>query len=257
MPPVPSARRQSGRRRLIARLNNLLAGPLNPLLFQLSLRRLKHRLPITGIPDIVNATFSYRGFGYYQTIRSIQNRHELQRLVERFQQVQPRVIVEIGTHQGGTLFSFVRSNPQAELVVSIDLPGGQFGGGYSEPKIRLFQQFVADRPQTQLACLRVDSHQASTLTELQRLLAGRPIDALFIDGDHRYDGVRQDFLMYGPLVRRGGLIAFHDIRTDHRDHDVMRFWHEIRDRYQVEEVCFAEKAVFGIGIITVDRPITA
>jgi hypothetical protein len=33
---------------------------------------------------------------------------------------------------------------------------------------------------------------------------------LFIDGDHRYEGVRRDFEMYSPLVGAGGLIAFHD-----------------------------------------------
>jgi hypothetical protein len=34
---------------------------------------------------------------------------------------------------------------------------------------------------------------------------------LFIDGDHTYDGVRQDYEMYAPLVRPGGLVGFHDI----------------------------------------------
>jgi cephalosporin hydroxylase len=249
--------RNSRRKSLSARLNRRIARPLDPLLFYLSRRRIKRALQAVAIADIVKATYTYRGFGYYQTIRSAQNDKELQQMIERVQRLQPRVIVEIGTHRGGTLFSFIRSNPQAELVVSIDLPGGKFGGGYTEPKIKLFQQFVVDRPQTQLACLRVDSHQSSTLAALQQLLAGRPIDALFIDGDHHYDGVRQDFLMYGPLVRPGGLIAFHDIRTNHLNHDVLRFWSDIRDRYQVEEICFEERPVFGIGIITVDRPITA
>jgi len=36
-------------------------------------------------------------------------------------------------------------------------------------------------------------------------------DFLFIDGDHTYEGVEGDFEMYSPLVRRGGIIAFHDI----------------------------------------------
>jgi hypothetical protein len=35
--------------------------------------------------------------------------------------------------------------------------------------------------------------------------------SLFIDGDHTYEGVRRDFEMYSPLVRKGGIIAFHDI----------------------------------------------
>ena len=37
------------------------------------------------------------------------------------------------------------------------------------------------------------------------------MDFLFIDGDHSYEGVKRDFADYAPLVRPGGLIAFHDI----------------------------------------------
>jgi predicted O-methyltransferase YrrM len=37
-----------------------------------------------------------------------------------------------------------------------------------------------------------------------------PIDLLFIDGDHRYKGVRQDYLLWNPFIPKGGRIAFHD-----------------------------------------------
>jgi hypothetical protein len=30
------------------------------------------------------------------------------------------------------------------------------------------------------------------------------VDFLFIDGDHTYEGVKKDFEMYSPLVRREG-----------------------------------------------------
>jgi len=36
------------------------------------------------------------------------------------------------------------------------------------------------------------------------------IDLLFIDGDHRYEGVLRDFTMWSPLIKPGGFIAFHD-----------------------------------------------
>ena len=36
------------------------------------------------------------------------------------------------------------------------------------------------------------------------------IDLLFIDGDHRHEGVMADWLLYHNLVRDGGIIAFHD-----------------------------------------------
>ena len=36
------------------------------------------------------------------------------------------------------------------------------------------------------------------------------IDILFIDGDHSYSGVLNDFMLYERLVRKGGYIVFDD-----------------------------------------------
>jgi predicted O-methyltransferase YrrM len=36
------------------------------------------------------------------------------------------------------------------------------------------------------------------------------IDVLFIDGDHNYGAVLTDWLLYAPLVKKGGIVAFHD-----------------------------------------------
>jgi len=37
-----------------------------------------------------------------------------------------------------------------------------------------------------------------------------PLDFLFIDGNHSYESVLCDFLLYYPLVKEQGIIAFHD-----------------------------------------------
>jgi predicted O-methyltransferase YrrM len=44
----------------------------------------------------------------------------------------------------------------------------------------------------------------------QTALANKSVDLLFIDGDHRYEGVLADWLLYSHLVSPGGLVAFHD-----------------------------------------------
>jgi cephalosporin hydroxylase len=36
------------------------------------------------------------------------------------------------------------------------------------------------------------------------------IDFLFIDGDHRYEGVKQDLKLWMPKIKKGGVIAGHD-----------------------------------------------
>lgn len=38
----------------------------------------------------------------------------------------------------------------------------------------------------------------------------KPLDFLFIDGNHSYESVLCDFLLYYPLVKKKGIIAFHD-----------------------------------------------
>lgn len=38
------------------------------------------------------------------------------------------------------------------------------------------------------------------------------VDMLFVDGDHRYPGALTDWLLYSPLVKKGGIIAFHDAK---------------------------------------------
>ena len=83
---------------------------------------------------------------------------------------------------------------------------------------------------------------------------GRKLDFLFIDGDHRYEGVRRDFEMYGPLVRRGGIIAFHAIVPGPPENvgGVPRFWREIKNRYKYLEIVKDwNQGGYGIGVIYV------
>jgi predicted O-methyltransferase YrrM len=94
-------------------------------------------------------------------------------------------------------------------------------------------------------------------------LGGQSVDFLFIDGDHSYNGVKADFDLYAPLVRRGGMIALHDIVADHRTRfgrdtgcyagEVYRYWAELKARYRTDELIQdPEQDGFGIGVVYVD-----
>ena len=104
--------------------------------------------------------------------------------------------------------------------------------------------------------IRGDSHDSRTLERVKKILGGEELDFLFIDGDHTYEGVRRDFEMYSPLVRRGGVVAFHDIVPHDRAHDpygqvgVPKFWSEIKSRYRhLEIVKDWSQGWAGIGVL--------
>jgi predicted O-methyltransferase YrrM len=217
----------------------------------LSRKRLDRYLRHNSIPDHVNAIEAFRGFGAYPHMKALHNPAETTALASKVQQLAPKVIVEIGTCWGGTLFVWARSNPQAELIVSMDLPGGLYGGGYHANRIKMYEYFVHDRPQTRLELLRCDTHQPESRRQLSETLQGRPIDFLFIDGDHTFDGVAQDFEMYSGFVRPNGLVAFHDINTLQSDHHVHRFWNDLKRNFAHEEIIADPgQGKYGIGVLT-------
>lgn len=65
-----------------------------------------------------------------------------------------------------------------------------------------------------------------------------PIDILFIDGDHSYEGVKRDWDLFSPYVTTFGLVVFHDtlwdVKPDTRyaraDMGVPRFAEELRQQ---------------------------
>lgn len=73
------------------------------------------------------------------------------------------------------------------------------------------------------------SHDLDTLHRVLTILGGQP-DCVFIDADHEYNAVYQDFDMWYPAATK--LIGFHDIRMP----SVMPFWNEISRQYPSVEI---------------------
>lgn len=53
-----------------------------------------------------------------------------------------------------------------------------------------------------------------TTDEWAKKLAHKEFDFLFIDADHSYGGVLNDFKNWTPMVKVGGLVGFHDTNQD-------------------------------------------
>lgn len=210
-----------------------------------------------GVVDFLMA----EGHGGIEAWQIEEEFRALARLVER---TRPRTVLEIGTADGGTLFAHARLAHEDALIVSIDLPHGPFGGGYPPWRIPLYESFAG--PRQELVLLGVDSHAPATAELLERVLGGRRIDYAFIDGDHTFDGVRQDFELCLRFAAPDAVIAFHDIArtpspewieaaaTAPGDPGVHGFWEQVRRRYAHEEfIRDPDQAGYGIGVLHLGR----
>lgn len=235
-------------------LGKLRERMLDPIYWSRARGDFRRRLgEVKSMEDAVELAWTFDGPGVYRRLKPNQDRWEITTLAARVREIEPEVVVELGTRGGGTLLILSQCSRRLRLLVSIDLPGGIHGGGYPAPRGKLYREFAGNLPQCRVELLRLDSQAESTVSHLREILGGRAIDFLFIDADHRYEGVRRDFELYSPLVRNGGLIAFHDIRPNIQDADtqVYRLWDELKQSgAPVEEIVHEPyRGYFGIGLL--------
>lgn len=157
----------------------------------------------------------------------------------------PHVIVEIGCDRGGTLYAWRQVCPRVYGITAAD--NSHAAGGSGKP-------LDAHGATVHIG----DSHDMASRDWLvDRIRAdgsplGQPVDVLVIDGDHSEAGVRNDFAMYAPLVRPGGLVLLHDIAVvnDPRA-QVHRFWLELKGsaRYRTSEILSTRQQPYGWGVV--------
>ena len=128
----------------------------------------------------------------YQSPIELFHLTELVRKVFRAAQKRVSTIVEIGSYHGGTAEFFERYF-MPEKIICIDVN---------------FEHWIA--PEGIATKIEGNTFDAETLEAVKNTLGGVEVDFLFIDGDHSLAGARNDWGKYAPLVRKGGVIAFHD-----------------------------------------------
>lgn len=155
----------------------------------------------------------------------LQNMHELRQLWEHVAAHPHHRVLEIGSLYGGTLWHWSHL-PDVRRLVSIDLPTEWPTAAHDARSARShWHEWFS--PLVEFIDISADS-QAATTIEIARGLG--PFDFAFIDGDHSYEGVRADWHAYSPLVRPGGIVAFHDTWPNHDRHEpgVVRWVDELR-----------------------------
>lgn len=184
-----------------------------------------------------------------------QEREEITALTEFVYNLKPHNVMEIGTKLGGT-FSLWCDIATGKKI-SVDLPGGIHGGWitkghpYMGDVYKHRNSYFIDS-YSDVTMITGDSHSDITVKLVEDALNGEQLDFLFIDGDHTYDGVKQDYDVYRQFVRPGGWIAFHDINDTehHRELNVYvgKLWNELSGTKKEFNV---NKHWAGIGVIQI------
>lgn len=127
--------------------------------------------------------------------------------------LRPGVVVEVGSARGlstCTLALACRQNGTGKVyAIDPNTPNDWSEletGGNNYDFLRDRVQYYGLQPWCEL--LRMTSADAARKWN-------QPIDFLFIDGDHSYDGVKHDFEAFSPWLTDGALVAFHDSAWEH------------------------------------------
>jgi MMP 1-O-methyltransferase len=116
------------------------------------------------------------------------------------------VIVEIGSWKGKSTIALARGAAEAhrEKVYAVDPHAVQPEEGYLEDtRAEFFANLKQAGMDGQVVPMIMTSEAAARSWD-------KPIRLLWIDGDHRYEAVNLDFVLWEPFVANGGIIAMHD-----------------------------------------------
>jgi predicted O-methyltransferase YrrM len=197
-----------------------------------------------SLDAVVGRAMSFGTKGKFR-VKTTQIPSEINGLAAEVAKLQPKVIVEIGTYEGGTSLIWAQLASEQVITCDINPPG---------PRGELIRAFPPPGSGCKVSILTGDSHSADFAARVERELGGKKVDFLFIDGDHTEAGVEADYRTYSRLVREGGLIGFHDIadKQDQPGNEVQHFWKRLKQEAVTEEIIEdRDQTGFGIGIVRV------
>ncbi len=150
-------------------------------------------------------------------------------LYEIVLETMPKNILEIGVQNGQSTKSMLLAlNDYLKLSkwdesVSKDLEPGRIISVDLKDRATILDAEYSDLKKYWTFILG-DSHDPEIINQVKES-SDKLYDMAFIDGDHSYEGVKQDWDNYTPMVKPGGLVILHDITN--RKEGVKELWQEI------------------------------
>lgn len=161
-------------------------------------------------------------------------------LYEFVLEIRPKKVLEIGVQRGQSTKSMLMAIGENGFgkLVSVDhkTRGDILDYDYADLK-------------PYWTCLKGSSHDPRTLQAVKdQLEEGELFDMAFIDGDHKYDGVKQDWEDYTQLVKPGGVIILHDIIN--KNEGVKDLWKEITwEKFALDWGRARQHVIPGLGLV--------
>ncbi len=180
----------------------------------------------------------------------MQSNWECRELIKIYEERQPHSVLEIGVAHGGTLIEWLKYAADPTRIVGIEYTKLRVDKG--EPYWKSFQ-----KRWTELSLFVGRSQNSQIIDEVWDIFKSGGLEWLFIDGAHEYIPAKLDFINYGALVKKGGVIVLHDIYREFEkgnDMTVTELWEEIRHAgYLTRELrSYPEQTNRGIGIVYVE-----
>ena len=159
--------------------------------------------------------------------------------------IKPKILVELGTHGGGSYFSFcqsIKDHTVQTKAYAVDHWEGEAHAGIYTDTVYDKVKAVNDKNFVNFSkLLRKDFNHA------KEDFSNGTVDLLHIDGFHSYDAVSSDFNSWFPKLSNDAVVLLHDTHERKEGFGVHIFWQELKEKYP--EQCFEFTHSHGLGVI--------
>lgn len=128
----------------------------------------------------------------------LQRKEEMREMFRVANTISPRVVYEIGSDKGGSLYHWCRQ-PSVKRVIAAEIAG-----------IPYHEHFKKAFPAIDFLWLPQSSYAKDSVSRVKDWLAGDRLDVVFIDGDKLQ--FKRDFEIVKPLLSDQAICLLHDIQ---------------------------------------------